>query len=101
MIVVRFKVSCRPETVEEMAAAMAQVVAPSRQLPGVLHFDVARDLTDPNALIAVEVFEDRASMERQESQPAVAKVVQLVESGALAAPPEWTIYDVASWESPA
>jgi quinol monooxygenase YgiN len=45
------------------------VVAPSRALPGVIHFDVARDVTDPDALIAT--------------------------------PPEWTVYEVASAESPA
>jgi quinol monooxygenase YgiN len=81
-------------------AAMSEVVAPSRALPGVIHFDVARDVTDANSLIATEVFEDRAAMERQESQPEVAKVVKLAEAGALTAPPEWTIFDVASSESP-
>ena len=100
MLVVRFKVQCQPDKVEDVAAAMAAVVAPSRQLPGVVHFDVARDVTDPNAVVAVEVFEDRAAMERQESQPEVAKVVELMEAGALAAPPEWTIYEVSSSESP-
>lgn len=100
MIVVRFRVQCRPEKTDEVMAAMKDVVGPSRQLPGVIHFDVARDVTDPDALIATEVFEDRAAMERQESQPEVANVVGLVEAGALAAPPEWTIYEVASAESP-
>ena len=100
MIVVRFKVRCQPDKTDDVAAAMKNVVAPSRALPGVIYFDVARDVTDPNALIATEVFEDRAAMERQESQPEVATVVGLVEAGALAAPPEWTIYDVTSAESP-
>lgn len=100
MIVVRFKVHCQPEKTDEVAAAMKGVVAPSRSLPGVIHFDVARDVTDPNALIATEVFENRAAMERQESQAEVAKVVGLIEAGALTAPPEWTIFDVASSESP-
>lgn len=100
MIVVRFKVRCQSERTDEVMAAMKDVVAPSRALPGVLHFDVARDVTDANALIATEVFEDRAAMEAQESQREVARVVRLIEGGALAAPPEWTIYDVASAESP-
>jgi quinol monooxygenase YgiN len=100
MIVVRFKVQCQPDRTDELMAAMKDVVAPSRALPGVIHFDVARDVTDPTSLIATEVFEDRAAMERQESQAEVAKVVGAIEGGAVAAPPEWTIYEVASSESP-
>jgi quinol monooxygenase YgiN len=100
MIVVRFKVSCRPEKTDEVAAAMKAVVAPSRELPGVTHFDVARDVMDADALIATEVFEDRAAMEGQEALSEVAAVVALVEAGALTAPPEWTIFEVSSSESP-
>ena len=80
---------------------MGNVVGPSRRMPGVLQFDVARDLTDPNCLLAVEVFEDRATLDRQEEQPEVAAAMKLFESGALVSEPEYTIYDVASAESPA
>jgi quinol monooxygenase YgiN len=100
VIVVRFRLQCQPDRTEEVEAAMNDVVGPSRQLPGVMHFDVARSTTDADTLIAVEVFEDRAAMEAQESQPEVAKVVGLMEAGALAAAPEWTIYEVASAENP-
>ncbi len=93
MVVVRFKVQCQPDRTEEMAAAMGAVVAPSRALPGVVHFDVARDVTDPNALIATEVFADRAAMEAQEAQAEVAAVMAVMETGALAAEPEWEVYD--------
>jgi quinol monooxygenase YgiN len=100
MLVVRFKVRCQPEKTDEVAAAMAAVAEASRTLPGVVHFDVARDLTDRDALIATEVFDDREAMERQETQPEVEKVVKLLQGGALIAAPEWTIYDVSSAESP-
>ena len=100
MIVVRFKVQCQPGKSDAMALAMADVVAAARRLPGVIHFDIARDLTDPNSLIATEVFEDRAAMGREEALPEVAKVIELLQSGSLAAAPEWTIFDVASSESP-
>jgi quinol monooxygenase YgiN len=101
MIVVRFKVTCRPDKTDEVLAAMKDIVAPSRALPGVVHFDVARDVTEANSLIATEVFEDRAAMERQEAQDEVARVVGLIEGGALVGAPEWTIYEVSSSESPA
>jgi quinol monooxygenase YgiN len=100
VIVVRFKVQCQPDRTAELAAAMKDVVEPARGLPGVIHFDIGRDLTDDAALIATEVFEDRAAMEREEALPQVAKVVEVMQSGALAGPPEWTIFEVASSESP-
>lgn len=79
---------------------MKAVVEAARGLEGVVHFDIARDLTDADALIATEVFEDRAAMEREEALPEVARVVELMEGGALAGPPEWTRFEVASSESP-
>ena len=100
MIVVRFKVRCQSDKTSELAAAMKGVVESARKLSGVIHFDIARDLTDVDALIATEVFEDRAAMEREEALPEVAKVVELMQAGVLAGPPEWTIFDVASSESP-
>jgi quinol monooxygenase YgiN len=100
MIVVRFKVRCQEGRTDDMVAAMAAVSAAVRGMDGVDHFDIGRDVTDSNSLIATEVFEDRAAMEREEALPEVARVVELLQSGALAAPPEWTVYEVASSESP-
>ena len=98
MIVLRFKVQCQPDKTADVIAAMADVVAPSRALPGVVHFDVARDLTDANALIATEVFEDPAARERQEALPEVAKVMAVLPT-ALVAPPEATVFHVSSSET--
>lgn len=100
VLIVRFKVECQPERAEEMAAAMADVARAGRALPGVVHFDIARDLTNANAFIATEVFEDRAALDREEKIPEVAVVIQLMGDGVLAGPPEWTIFEVASSESP-
>jgi quinol monooxygenase YgiN len=100
MIVVRFKIRCDPSKTSDVAAAMKDIVDAARELPGVIHFDIARDLTDADALIATEVFEDRAAMEREEALPEVATVIELMQAGALAGPPEWTIFEVASSESP-
>jgi quinol monooxygenase YgiN len=100
MLVVRFKARVNPDKASDVAQAMAAVVNASRGLEGVHHFDVARDLTDDNAFVATEVFDDRAAMERQEAQPEVARVFELFQGGALAGPPEYTIYHVASSESP-
>jgi quinol monooxygenase YgiN len=100
VLVVRFKVTCQPDKAEQMANAMSDVQNAARGLPGVIHFDIARNVADPNAFIATEVFEDRAALQREEAIPEVAAVIALMEAGALTGPPEWTIYEVASAESP-
>jgi quinol monooxygenase YgiN len=96
MIVARFKVQCRPERTEEVAAAIAAVEAPSRALPGVIHFDVARSLTDSNTFVVVEVFEDRQALERQDAQREVAAVLSLVEGGALTRDFEWRVWEASA-----
>jgi len=97
MIVVRFKVKCKAEKAEELRAAFEAVVAPSRTVEGVLHFDIARDITDPNSFIATEVFADRAALARQESLPEVQEVIALLPN-ILATEPEATVYNVSSSE---
>lgn len=96
MIVVRFRVQCRPEKAEEVLAVFREVVAPSRAVAGI-SFDIGRDVADSNAFIATEVFEDRAALQRQESLPEVAKTLGVLEH-ALAAAPEATIFYVSSSE---
>jgi quinol monooxygenase YgiN len=97
MIVVRFKVQCQPEKTEQALAAFEEVIAPSRAVAGVLSFDIARDLADPDSIIATEVFEDRAALERQESLPEVQRVISLLEE-VVAAEPEATVFHVSSSE---
>jgi quinol monooxygenase YgiN len=95
MLVLRFKVQCQPEKTEEALAAFKAVIAPSREVQGVVSFDIGRDLSDPNSIIATEVFEDEAARERQESLPEVANVMSLLPS-ALAGQPEATAFQVSS-----
>ena len=99
MLVVRFKITCAPGKTEHALALFEPVVAPSRATPGVISFDVARDIVDPNAIVAVEVFEDRDAMDRQESLPEVGKVLSSLPQ-IVAAPPEATIFHVSGTESP-
>jgi len=97
MIVVRFKVRCQPGKTEQTLAAFKDVIAPSRATEGVVSFDIARDLADPDSIIATEVFEDRAALDRQESLPEVGTVLGLLPD-VLAADPEATIFHVSSSE---
>ncbi|MFZ2649935.1 MAG: putative quinol monooxygenase [Burkholderiaceae bacterium] len=97
MIVVRFRMKCKTERTEQVRAALAAVVGPSRRLEGVIHFDIGRDLTDPDSFIATEVFVDRAALDRQESLPEVASVLKLLPDS-LAAQPEAILFNVSSSE---
>jgi quinol monooxygenase YgiN len=98
MIVARFRVQCRPDWTEQVAAAIAAVQAPSRALPGVVHFDVTRSLTDPDEFVVLEAFSDREALDRQNAQSEVADVLALVDAGALTGPLEWTVWDAAPAE---
>ena len=97
MIVVRFKVRCRPERIEQALVAFAEVIAPSRALDCVVSFDIARDIAEPDSIVAVEVFDDREALERQESLPEVQRILGELE-GWLADPPEATIFHVSASE---
>jgi quinol monooxygenase YgiN len=96
MIVARFQVQCRPERTEEMAAAIAAVEAPSRALPGVVHFDVARSLTVPGYLPRHRGVRDRQALDRQNAQREVAQVLSLIEAGALTGDYEWTVWETSA-----
>jgi quinol monooxygenase YgiN len=95
VIVVRFKLQAKPDKADDVLAALKAVVSPSRELEGVVSFDIGRDVTDPNSFIATEVFEDQAARERQESLAEVANVMGMMEE-AVAGPPEATQFEISS-----
>ena len=97
MLVIRFKVKCQPGKVDDAIAVFSPVVAASRAIDGVVHFDIASDLTDSDSIIATEVFEDKAARDRQEALPEVANVMSALPQ-IIAAPPEATVFNVASSE---
>lgn len=97
MIVVRFKVQSRPDKTEQVRAAFETVIGPSRGVAGVISFDIAQDLADPNSFVALEVFEDRAALERQESLPEVGRTLAVLQES-LVAEPEATVFHVSSSE---
>ena len=95
MIVVRFKVKCKPEKTDQALAAFREIVAASRPLDGVINFDMGRDITDPDTFIAIEIFADRAALARQESLPVVQKTMGLFQEW-LAGDPEENIFQASS-----
>ena len=97
MVVVRFKVQCQPDKTDTVRAAMLRVVHASRSMAGVVSFDIGTDISDPNTLIATEVFEDLDARTRQESLAEVAETMALMPT-ALAAPPDVLVLDATSAE---
>ena len=93
MIVARFRVHCHPDRAAAVATAIAAVEAPSRLLPGVVHFDVARSVTDPDTFVVTEVFTDREALARQNAQDEVARFLAVVRAGAATSPFEWTVWE--------
>jgi quinol monooxygenase YgiN len=63
----------------------------------VVSFDICQDVTDSNSFVATEVFDDRKSLDRQESCRRWAAAMAAFEE-ALATEPEATIFNVASAE---
>jgi quinol monooxygenase YgiN len=98
MIVLRFRGQCKPDKLGEALALFREVVAPSRALEGVISFDIAQDVTDPNSVIAVEVFADQVAYDRANALPQVGKVMERLPD-VLAAPPEAIMFHVSSSES--
>jgi quinol monooxygenase YgiN len=95
VILLRIKVRCEPDRVQQALAVFTAVIEPSRALEGVIRFDVGRDLADPDSIVALEVFADDEARERQEALPQVATLWRLLPELA-AEPPELTLFEVAS-----
>jgi quinol monooxygenase YgiN len=92
MIILRFKVHCQPDKTDELMAALSEIVDPARATEGVLSFDIARDLLDPDSFIATGVYEDYAALKQQESLPQVDTVMAMLPPS-LEAPPERTVFN--------
>jgi quinol monooxygenase YgiN len=94
MVILRFKIHSKPEKSDEVMAALDDIITPARATEGVINFDIARVLLEPDSFIATAVYEDGAALERQESAPEVHRAMAMF-AESLAAPPERTIYDAS------
>ena len=94
MVILRFKIHSKPDKSDEVMAALDDIITPGRATEGVINFDIARVLLEPDSFIATAIYEDGAALERQESAPEVHRAMALF-AESLAAPPERTIYDAS------
>jgi len=91
MVILRFKIHSRPEKSDELMAALAEIITPARAIDGVINFDIARVLRDPDWFIATAVYEDgRRSGATGVPFRGAQGHGDVAES--LVAPPERTIY---------
>ena len=61
MILIVVKHQVRPECSTQWSEFMAELTAATRAEPGVISFDWARSLDDPNEIILIEAFVDAAA----------------------------------------
>jgi quinol monooxygenase YgiN len=92
MVILRFKIRSKPEKRDEVTAALAEIITPARATEGVINFDIAHVLLEPDSFIATAIYEDGAALERQESAPEVLRAMAIF-SESLMGPPERTIFD--------
>jgi|SRR5262249_27998155 quinol monooxygenase YgiN len=96
MLILRQKMTAKPDKSDELIAALAEIITPARATEGVISLDIARVLLEPDSFIATVVYEDAAALERQESRPEVHKVMTILPES-LAAPLERTIFDASPY----
>jgi quinol monooxygenase YgiN len=94
MVILRFKVQSKPVKRDELLAVLAEIVPAARATEGVINFDIARTLDDPDSFIATAVYDDGAALERQESVPEVHRAMAIFPES-LAVQPERTILDAS------
>ena len=94
MVILRFKIRSKPDKNDELMSALTEIITPARATNGVINFDIARDLLDPDSFIARAIYDDGAALELQESLPEVDRVMAMLPDS-LVAPPERTIFDAS------
>jgi quinol monooxygenase YgiN len=94
MVILRFKIRSKLGKSDEVMAALAEIIPAARATEGVINFDIARTLDDPDSFIATAVYDDGAALERQESATEVHRAMAIFPE-LLAGPPERTIFDAS------
>jgi quinol monooxygenase YgiN len=94
MVILRFKIRSKSDKSEQLMSALAEIITPARATNGVINFDIARDLLDPDSFIATAIYDDGAALELQESLPEVERVMAMLPES-LVAPPERTVFDAS------
>jgi quinol monooxygenase YgiN len=95
MIIVIARVRPQPDRRAELLAVLEEVQAASREDDGCLNYGYYANISDPDAMVAVEEWRDRAALEAHLAQPHILRLVRAL-GGALAEPPQIVAHEVAS-----
>ncbi|MBL8775775.1 MAG: antibiotic biosynthesis monooxygenase [Acidimicrobiales bacterium] len=94
MIIVTGSVVVRPEDLDEAVAVSLEHVRRSRTEPGCLLHSVHHDVEDPNRLVFLEQWADRAALDAHFAVPASLEFVTRL-SALATEPPTMEIHDTA------
>ena len=97
MIVFRVAVSVQDDKLDEATEMFVRLSRVSRNIAGVVHFDILQDPADPTRFVSIEVYEDQAALDRQGELDEVGEVMTAF-GRLLVAGPNGTIYHVAATE---
>ena len=97
MIVFRVSGKVHPHKIEEARRKFRNLSVASRNVPGVISFDVAQDVTDPDVFVSMEVYEDQGAVDRQGSLAELRALMATLDD-VLADGPYGTIFHVSAAE---
>lgn len=97
MIVYRVAVNVRPSMLARASSMFDRLTEFSREVPGVLHFDILQDPADATRFVSIEVYEDQAAVDRQSALPEVDQVMAAFDT-LLSDGPHGTVFHVSSTE---
>ncbi|UBU16692.1 putative quinol monooxygenase [Nonomuraea gerenzanensis] len=75
MILYRVAVTVDPGHLQRAHRLFAELVDASRQVPGVIDFDILQDPADPHRFVSIEVYADEDAVERQGKLPQLQAVM--------------------------
>ncbi len=97
MIIFRVSGKVYPHMVEEARRKFADLSVASRNVPGVISFDVAQDVTDPEVFVSIEIYEDQEAVGRQ-GDLAELRALMATLDDVLADGPHGTIFHASAAE---
>jgi quinol monooxygenase YgiN len=97
MIIFRVSGKVYPHMTEEARRRFTDLSVASRNVPGVISFDVAQDVTDPEVFVSIEIYEDQVAVDRQ-GDLAELRALMAALDDMLADGPHGTIFHVSAAE---
>ncbi len=97
MIVFRVSGRVKAAKLGEARKLFAALSVASRNVPGVISFDVAQDVTNPAVLISTEVYEDEDALAQQGRLPELQALMAALDD-LFAERPSGTLFRVSSAE---